>query len=172
MRHRIFQMSLISLLYTQNSAALAASSSSALMQSVLDLASHELAQGGLPFATIVVDKNGKIIAKEVNTVNHTHDPTDHAEIRAIRSACQNLKRSDLHDHDVYVIGHPCPMCTEALKVAKPDAIYFAVSIDAKNKALGKSKDPVSPPMHHMKDLETKGLEIFQAWKKDSPQQAL
>lgn len=106
-----------------------------IMQRVIEIAQEDVLRGGLPFATIIVDKEGRIIAEAVNTVAKSHDPTDHAEIRALRMATKKLGRSDLSDCEVHVMGYPCPMCLTALMYAKPKKVYFAVSIDEKNRAL-------------------------------------
>ena len=81
------------------------------MQKVVELAKQEVARGGLPFATIITNSKGEIVAEAVNTVAQSKDPTDHAEIRALRIATQKLQSPELLDHEVYAIGHPCPMCS-------------------------------------------------------------
>ncbi|MGE8078539.1 nucleoside deaminase [Peribacillus loiseleuriae] len=55
---------------------------------------------GRPFGALIV-KDGKIVAKEVNDVLETHDPTAHAELQAIRKACRTLGTSDLSDCELY-----------------------------------------------------------------------
>jgi guanine deaminase len=54
---------------------------------------------------------------------HT-DPTAHAEIMAIRDACENLKADDLTGCDIYSSGEPCPMCMAAVYWAKMESVYF------------------------------------------------
>ncbi|MDP4156656.1 MAG: nucleoside deaminase, partial [Bacillota bacterium] len=64
---------------------------------------------GGPFGAIVV-KNGKIIGIGRNQVTSQNDPTAHAEIQAIRAACEYLKDFQLQDCDIYTSCEPCPMC--------------------------------------------------------------
>jgi guanine deaminase len=80
-------------------------------------------EGG-PFGAIVV-KDGAIIGRGCNQVTSTMDPTAHAEIQAIRAACQRLSSFQLEGCDVYASCEPCPMCLGALYWARPRAIYYA-----------------------------------------------
>ena len=79
---------------------------------------------GGPFGTVIV-KNGKIIASGVNKVTQSNDPTAHAEIVAIRSACETLGTFQLVGCEIYCSCEPCPMCLGAIYWARPDRIYFA-----------------------------------------------
>ena len=87
---------------------------------------------GGPFGTVVV-KDSAVIATGFNQVTSTNDPTAHAEIIAIRTACKKLNNFQLIGCTVYSSCEPCPMCLGALYWARPDAIYFASSrTDAAN----------------------------------------
>ena len=79
---------------------------------------------GGPFGTIIV-KNGNIIASGVNKVTQSNDPTAHAEIVAIRSACETLGTFQLVGCEIYCSCEPCPMCLGAIYWARSDRIYFA-----------------------------------------------
>ena len=79
---------------------------------------------GGPFGTIIV-KNGNIIASGVNKVTQSNDPTAHAEIVAIRSACETLGTFQLVGCEIYCSCEPCPMCLGAIYWARPDRIYYA-----------------------------------------------
>ncbi|MGW0359006.1 nucleoside deaminase [Nocardia nova] len=92
-------------------------------QRAVDIARASVAAGGLPFGTVVV-KDGAILAEGSNCVRTTHDPTDHAEIRAIRAACRTLGTEYLTGCTVYAIAHPCPMCLAALYHCAPDEVVF------------------------------------------------
>jgi tRNA(Arg) A34 adenosine deaminase TadA len=92
-------------------------------QRAIDIAHDSVAEGGLPFGTVIV-KDGEILAEGSNLVPQTHDPTDHAEIRAIREACRKLGTEYLTGCTVYAIAHPCPMCLGALYHCAPDEVVF------------------------------------------------
>jgi guanine deaminase len=94
------------------------------MEKALELAfkGMESGQGG-PFGAVIV-QNNKIIAAAHNRVLGTNDPTMHAEIAAIRTACEKLGRFDLHDCEIYSTCMPCPMCLGAIFWAKIPKLYF------------------------------------------------
>ncbi|MCA0238118.1 MAG: nucleoside deaminase [Bacteroidetes bacterium] len=79
-------------------------------------------EGG-PFGAIVV-KNGQIVGRGNNRVLATNDPTAHAEVVAIRDACQNLGSFQLDDCEIYTSCEPCPMCLGAIYWARPKRVYF------------------------------------------------
>lgn len=79
----------------------------------------------VPVGAIIVDPScDKIIAQASNMVECNQDPTAHAEIVAIRSACLNLSNKYLYDLDLYVTLQPCPMCLQAAIYARIRRIYF------------------------------------------------
>lgn len=78
---------------------------------------------GGPFGCVVV-KDGKIIARGVNKVVSMNDPTAHAEVVAIREACQALNDFQLTGCEIYTSCEPCPMCLSAIYWARPDKVYF------------------------------------------------
>jgi guanine deaminase len=83
-----------------------------------------LDEGG-PFGAVIVDKSGNIISVESNQVLKNNDPTAHAEIMAIRKACEKLNTYDLSDCILYTSCEPCPMCLSAAIWANIKNIYYA-----------------------------------------------
>ena len=79
---------------------------------------------GGPFGAVVA-RDGKIVAEGFNQVTTTNDPTAHAEVVAIRLACQALGTFDLTGCEIYTSCEPCPMCLSAIYRARLDKIYFA-----------------------------------------------
>lgn len=79
---------------------------------------------GGPFGAVIV-KEGKIVAEAVNQVTSTNDPTAHAEVLAIRSACQSLGVFELKACELYTSCEPCPMCLGAIYWARLARIFFA-----------------------------------------------
>ena len=87
--------------------------------------------GQTPFGACIV-KGDRILALEHNVVGSTTDITAHAEVHAIRVACQNLGTIDLTGAEIYSTCEPCPMCFTACHWARLDRIIFGASIsDAK-----------------------------------------
>ena len=89
----------------------------------LSIANVNEGHGG-PFGAVIV-KNGVIIARGVNSVTSSNDPTAHAEVVAIRKACEVLGSFQLDGCEIYTSCEPCPMCLGAIYWARPDKMYFA-----------------------------------------------
>ena len=85
----------------------------------------EADEGG-PFGAVIV-WNGKIIARGWNRVTSGNDPTAHAEVEVIRSACRALATFSLEGCELYASCEPCPMCLAAIYWARLDAVYYAAS---------------------------------------------
>ena len=97
------------------------------MQKAIDLAVENVRSGrGGPFGALVVKEN-RVIASGVNSVAVINDPTAHAELAAIRAACQKLGTFQLHECELYANCEPCPMCLGAIYWARLKAVYFASS---------------------------------------------
>ncbi len=79
---------------------------------------------GGPFGAVIV-RDGNVVAEGVNQVTATNDPTAHAEVLAIRLACQQLRSFELRGCDIYASCEPCPMCLGAIYWARIDRVYFA-----------------------------------------------
>lgn len=78
---------------------------------------------GGPFGAVVV-KDGKVVAEAANRVTASNDPTAHAEVLAIRQACQKLRCFELTGCDLYTSCEPCPMCLGAIYWARIDKVFF------------------------------------------------
>jgi len=79
---------------------------------------------GGPFGALIV-RDGKILGKGHNTVLKTHDPSAHAEVNAIRNACEFVKDHHLTGASLYTNFEPCPMCLGAIYWADIRQIFFA-----------------------------------------------
>jgi len=98
----------------------------------IELAKENVKNGGGPFGAVIV-KDGQIIAKGTNRVTSHNDPTAHAEIVAIRQACEKLNDFQLTDCIIYSSCEPCPMCLGAIYWARPKKLVFAADkFDAAN----------------------------------------
>jgi len=84
------------------------------------------ANHGGPFGCVIV-KDGKIIGEGFNRVTSSNDPTAHAEVVAIRNACDHLGSFQLTGCDVYTSCEPCPMCLGAIYWARPERIFYAAN---------------------------------------------
>lgn len=77
----------------------------------------------------MVVRDGVILGEGANLVTSTNDPSAHAEIIAIRQACQKLRSFELRGCEIYSSCEPCPMCLGAIYWARLASIYFAASKD-------------------------------------------
>ncbi|HZI57814.1 MAG TPA: nucleoside deaminase, partial [Verrucomicrobiae bacterium] len=85
-----------------------------LIYKTIQLAIENVQSGrGGPFGAVIV-KDGQIIATGTNQVTSTHDPTAHAEVVAIRKACQVIGHFELTGCEIYCSCEPCPMCLGAI----------------------------------------------------------
>ena len=104
------------------------------MQLAIKLAVENAEHGkGGPFAALVI-KNDELLSTGVNLVTSSNDPTAHAEIVAIRAACQKLGSFQLANCEIYTTCEPCPMCLGAIYWARPRQFYYAATRDAASAA--------------------------------------
>jgi len=107
------------------------------MQEALSQARRAAKIGEVPVGAVLV-KNGKIIAAAHNLTRggsgFPPDPTAHAEMRAIRLACEKLDSERLPDCDLYVTLEPCAMCAAAISFARIRRLYYGAG-DAKGGAV-------------------------------------
>jgi len=95
------------------------------MQRAIALAKEGMNKNaGGPFGCVIV-KDDVIIAEGHNCVTSTNDPTAHAEVVAIRKACDALGSFQLDDCVIYTSCEPCPMCLGAIYWARPKQVYYA-----------------------------------------------
>ncbi len=129
-----------------------------------------MANEGGPFGAVVV-KDGEIIGRGWNKTTSTNDPTAHAEISAIRDACQKLKDYSLEGCEIYSSCEPCPMCLSAIYWARIDKLYFAADRNDAAKAgfddaffyeqVCLPKESRSLPMIQIQ--RTSALKVFKEW---------
>jgi len=99
----------------------------AFLRHAVRLAAERMREGcGGPFGAIIV-KGGRVIAEGWNCVTSTNDPTAHAEVTAIRRACEALGTFSLAGCEIFASCEPCPMCLAAIYWARLDRITFASS---------------------------------------------
>jgi guanine deaminase len=141
------------------------------MLQAIRLATENVTSGrGGPFGAVIV-KDGKVIATGANQVTTINDPTAHAEIIALRNACQVLGTFKLEGCELYTSCEPCPMCLAATYWARCSAIYFGCTAADAAKAgfddeflyaqLSKPMSERSMPMANLSPQEA--WKAFAAW---------
>jgi tRNA(Arg) A34 adenosine deaminase TadA len=96
------------------------------MRAALDAAREAAALGEVPVGAVVI-RDGEIVAVAANAPRTLHDPTAHAEIRAIRAAAETLGRDRLEECDLWVTLEPCAMCAGAIAHARIARLYYGAS---------------------------------------------
>ena len=97
------------------------------MDDALEEAAKALERGEVPVGAVIVEASGDIIARAGNETRERLDPSAHAEVLAIRKACDVLKTDRLVNCDIYVTLEPCAMCAGLIANARLRRIYFAAS---------------------------------------------
>ena len=121
-------------------------------QRTIELARQNVAEGGRPFATVIV-KNGEILAESANKVAQTNDPTAHAEMIALREAARTLGSWRVLDSVMYVTLEPCAMCAGAIVLARLPRLVFGAA-DPKAGAAGSVLDVLEEPrLNHRPQVE-------------------
>lgn len=96
------------------------------MDIAIEEAKKAAQRGEVPVGAIIMHGPTKeIIARASNRVKEDCDPSAHAELLAIRAACQKLGSERLIDCDLYVTLEPCPMCAQVISFARIRRLYFA-----------------------------------------------
>lgn len=141
------------------------------MRAAIALAEKNVADGtGGPFGAVIV-RDGEIIGEGTNQVTSSNDPTAHAEVVAIRNACQKLGTFSLEGCEVYTSCEPCPMCLSAIYWARLDRIFYgntkadAAEIDFDDAFL---YDEIPLPIAERsiptaQMLHEESIKAFQAW---------
>ena len=143
------------------------------MREAIEMALKGMRNGdGGPFGCVIVNENGVIIGRGNNKVTSSNDPTAHAEVVAIRDACQNIGHFQLDNCTIYTSCEPCPMCLGAIYWARPVRIVYACSredaaaIDFDDEFLYQE---FILPMHErripiVQALQNEGIKVFKEWK--------
>jgi len=143
------------------------------MQMAVEAGFENIRNGeGGPFGAVIV-RNGEVVARARNKVLLTNDPTMHAEMIAIRQACETLARFDLSDCEIYSTCMPCPMCMGAIFWARIPKLYFG-ALDSDADAIGFSDKFIYDAIRDgfqgqealaIETLDREGcLELFRAWE--------
>ncbi len=122
------------------------------MQQAYNQAKKAFENDEVPIGAVIVLEN-KIIAKGYNQVERLNDPTAHAEIIAITTACNYLGAKYLPEAKLFVTIEPCLMCAGAIYWSKMKEVIFGAS-DVKN---GYSKYTGNASPFHPKTIIKKGL---------------
>jgi tRNA(Arg) A34 adenosine deaminase TadA len=94
------------------------------MRLALEQAQRAFTTGEVPVGAVVTDAQGNILASACNQTESRQDPTAHAEMLAIQEACRLVGNVRLTECALHVTLEPCPMCAQAISLARLKYLYF------------------------------------------------
>ncbi|WGW11407.1 nucleoside deaminase [Saxibacter everestensis] len=143
-----------------------------VLSHALNLAVANVHDRGGPFGAVIVAADGSR-HEGVNRVTADNDPTAHAEVSAIRNACQTLGTFDLTGATLYTSCEPCPMCLSSALWARVERVVFAADRhDAANAGFDDANfydyfdiavEDRPMPVRHLQTEEIKATAPFEAW---------
>lgn len=114
------------------------------MDRALELAAAAAAGGEVPVGAVVLGPDGVPLAEAANARQAEHDPTAHAELRALRLAGRALGDSHLEGCTIVVTLEPCTMCAGAIQLARLDRVVFG-AWEPRTGACGSVRDVLRDP---------------------------
>ncbi|MGM0702900.1 MAG: tRNA adenosine(34) deaminase TadA [Pseudomonadota bacterium] len=123
------------------------------MHRALDQAHQALAAGEVPVGAVVVDGRGEILGAGYNAPVSSHDPSAHAEIRALRAAGERLGNYRLDGCTLYVTLEPCLMCTGAIIHARLARVVYGAAEPRTGMAESKANLFAQPWHNHQVTVE-------------------
>jgi len=125
-------------------------------RSHMDLALQEAraaaARGEVPVGAVIVDPEGRVVARAGNRTREMSDPTAHAEVLAIRAACAAAGSERLPAHDLYVTLEPCATCAGTIAAARIARLYYGAA-DPKSGGVAHGARVFSHPQaHHVPEI--------------------
>ncbi|WP_245167935.1 nucleoside deaminase [Corynebacterium coyleae] len=114
--------------------------------------------GDVPVGAVVFSPEGEVLGVGVNRREANDDPTAHAEVEAIRQACEALGRWRLDGCELVVTLEPCTMCAGAILGARVSSLIFG-AWEPKTGAVGSVLDAIRDPRHlHVPEVRAGVLE--------------
>jgi len=143
------------------------------LQLAIEKSKESVLVGAFPVGAVVV-QDGKVISSAISNGKQLKDPTSHAEIAAIREACQKLQNRDLKNAVLYSSLEPCLMCYAASFWASIKKVVYACSRERVSKQHyegGHDLKFINNNSRHqleliqIKELEEQAWQIIRDWEK-------
>ena len=122
------------------------------MQDALAAAREAGRRGETPVGAAVSSPDGKLISVTGNRVRELRDPTAHAEVLALREACQAVGSERLAGYNLFVTLEPCPMCASAISQARIARLYFGANDPKSGGVEHGAKVFIHPQCHHSPEV--------------------
>jgi tRNA(adenine34) deaminase len=121
------------------------------MRRALDLAAAAAAAGEVPVGAVIT-RGEQIVAEARNAMRGSLDPTAHAEIVAIRAACEALGQPRLDGCALWVTLEPCAMCAAAASLARVDSVHYAADDPKGGGVIHGARIFSQPTCHHWPEV--------------------
>lgn len=121
------------------------------MEIALDEARAAAARGEVPVGAVIV-QGDEVIARAGNRTRELGDPTAHAEMLAIRTACESLGRERLTGADIHVTLEPCAMCAAAIAHARLARLYYGAADPKSGGVAHGARVFAHPQSHHVPEI--------------------
>ena len=108
-------------------------------------------RGEVPVGAVIASGD-TVVATAGNRTRELADPTAHAEMLAIRAACQKLSSERLNGYDLYVTLEPCAMCAGAISFARLRRLYFGATDEKGGAVVNGVRFFASPTCHHVPEV--------------------
>lgn len=126
-----------------------------IMRLALDEARKAGARGEVPVGAVVTDLNGEVVVACGNESIARKDPTAHAEIVALRAACERAGAQRIPGYSLYVTLEPCAMCAGAVSFARIARLIYGAP-DPKGGAVGGALRFFTQPTCHHRPTHIRG----------------
>ena len=125
-------------------------------------------RGEVPVGAVVVAPNGEIISRASNRTRERKDPSAHAEMLAIRAACELVGQERLVNHDLFVTLEPCAMCASLISAARIRRLYYGASDQKSGGVEQGARIFIHSQSHHRPEIysgigEDKAVELLKAF---------
>lgn len=128
-----------------------------IVERALQKAKEAFDMDEIPVGAVIFNtKTFEIISSAHNETVQKYDPLAHAEIVAIRQACQKLNVKQLVGYSIFTTLEPCVMCAGAIGWARLDNVYFGAS-DPKTGAVDQGAQVFIHPQTHHKPNVVRGI---------------
>ncbi len=123
------------------------------MRAALEEAKAAILRDEVPIGAIITNKNGDIVARAGNSTREMFDPSAHAEILALRVACEKAGAQRIPDHTLYVTLEPCAMCAAAISFARIKCVIFGASDPKSGGVIHGGEFYHQPTCHHKPEVK-------------------
>lgn len=142
-----------------------------LMKKAVELAAVNItAANGGPYAALVADGSGKIMGRGTNGFASRYDPVAHAEVMAIRQACEVIAKPDLSGYVLYCSSEPTDVGKALIRSVSISKVYFSLTREEVSILREQGHDRAqhaAPPEPLYERLESEEMvSLFQQWARE------